>query len=324
MKIKVAYIFFFIALFFHMANLLEAETSSKVDQKKINEGKKLFLDIKIAIMEERFEEAHNMAERLIQDYAGDYQIDMYLNLYSKTFYLLDEDYRNVISEYLPKGLKERIKDMKSKEKKTALDIVKIVVVGTSPTIDNKERIKYLSMLIKQFPNSIWKDWAEWELMTERIYRPKEKYQDKSDEEKQRLLIKDLFNGGKKYIEQHPGSYMLPTALGTTSSWGAGVIALEHSASQKEITMGENEKDEIISMSKKVLREYPQAGYYCVRARDTLRSLKVTKFQEINAFSEQEDKIIRKFYLNAYEPSDSRFKNNVKAYMKLKKEKEKLP
>ena len=324
MKIKVAYIFFFVVLFVHMPNLLEAKTSSKVDQKKINEGKKLFLDIKIAIMEERFEEAHNMAERLIQDYAGDYQIDMYLNLYSKTFYLLDEDYRNVISEYLPKGLKEKIKDMKSKEKKTALDIVIIFEVGTWPIVHKVERIKYLNMIIKQFPSSIWRDWAEWELIVEETVRPEEKYQDKSDEERQRLLIKDLFNAGKKYIERHPGSYMQARALEATSSWGAMVIALENSASREEITMGENEEDEIISMSKKVLREYPRAGYMCACARDTLRSLKVTKFKEINAFSEQEDKIIRKFYLNAYEPSDSRFKNNVKAYMKLKKEKEKLP
>jgi hypothetical protein len=256
-------------------------------QNKPNESKRLFLEANIALLEKRYDNAHKIAENLITNYAGDYQISLYLRLYANTFYLLDENFQKGMLQPIPPGIQKRIDELKSKENKNVIDLVKLVWIGNGPGGDFST--DYMEEILQKFPESIWVDWAKWMLIQEREYRPREKYQDKSPDERSKLLMRDLYNSGKKFIDDHPDSYMLPGLLEATARWA-------YSSGDSTV------KEEAVRTCYRVLQDYPNAEYDCAEARRTLRDLQGKNYKETPGFSEETDRIITQFYCISPEPT----------------------
>ena len=147
-----------------------------VSSTRAQQGQRVFLQANIAISEGRFQDAHALAEKLIEQYAGDCQIGLYLHLYVHSFYLLDDDFRKGMLHPTPTGMQARIDAMKAKSDKREIDLVKLVMVANG--LDGGFGIEYLEELLEHFPESVWRDWAEWMLIREAEYRPNEKYQDR--------------------------------------------------------------------------------------------------------------------------------------------------
>ena len=280
----------------------QAVAQVQYDYNKSNEARKLFLEANIALSEKRFTDAHTIAKRLIQDYAGDYQIGLYLRLYTNTFYFLDEDFQKGVLRPTPPGIQARIEAMKAKSDKTVIDLVKLAMLADG--LGGSVSVEYLEEILQKFADSIWRDWAEWMLIQEREYRPREKYQDKSPEERSKLLMRDLYNAGKKFMDDHPNSYMLPKLLKATADWGHWGDALLDAAA----------KQEAVGMCYRVLRNYPTAEYDCAEARRTLRELLGNNYKEIPGCSEEGDRIITQFYCISPEPAKQ--KKYTALYVKM--------
>ncbi len=301
-KKKLVLIMMFLMLPFAQTSFVQNVARARSDGKKANDGKKLFLDANIALSENRFADAHAIAEKLIRDYAGDYQISLYLSLYVHTLYCLDEDFQEGMLRPTPSGIQDRIKVLKAKRDKNVIDLVKLVMVGNGP--GGGFSIEYLEEVLQKFPDSIWRDWAEWMLIQEKEYRPREKYQDKSPEERSKLLMRDLYKVGKKFIGEHSDSYMLPKLLKATAGWGHWCDALV------DALVDASAKDEAVRMCDRVLKDYPSAEYHCARAREILRELLGEKYKEPEGCSEEQDRIITRFYCHG--PDE--YKRCVREYL----------
>ena len=271
-------------------------------QDKISEAKQLFINANLALSEKRFVDAYGIAERLIRDYADDYQISLCLRLYANTFYFLDEDFQKGMLRPTPPGIQKRINELKTKEDKTVIDLVKLTWIGNGPGGDFS--IEYLEEILDKFSSSVWAEWAVWMLIQEREYRPREKYQDKSPEERSKLLMRDLYVAGKKFIEEHPDSYMLPRLLQATARWGHRADELQDAAA----------KEEAVKMCYRILRNYPTADYDCAEARRTLRDLLGNSYKEILGCSEETDRIITQFYCLSPDPTEH--KKCTKKYIQM--------
>jgi len=280
-------------------------TGAEQTERKWEDGKRLFLKANIAISEERFSDAHALAEKLIHEHAGDYQIGLYLHLYAHTFYLVDEDFREGQLRPTPPQMQTRIERMKAKRNKTVRELVKLVMVGNG--LGGSFCMEYLREILQRFPESIWTDWAEWVLINEMVYRPQEKYLDKGPEERTSLLIRDLYQSSKKFISQHPKSYMLPCLLEATASWTCwGYKVLD-----------KIKKREVKRICYRVLNEYPTAEYHCARAREILRDLLGSDYSELEGCSKEKDRIITLFYCHS--PQTHAYKEYTTEYFRVKDE-----
>jgi len=269
------------------------------DQNKSNESKRLFLEANIALSEKRYDNAHEMAEKLITDYAGDYQVDLYLQLYVHTFYFLDEDFQKGMLRPTPPGIQKRIEQLKSKQDKTLIDFVTLSCVADFES--GNFSTEYLQEILDKFPVSVWRDWAEWMLIQETEYRPREKYQDKSPEERSKLLMRDLYYAGKKFINEHPDSYMLPRLIKATADWAC---------SSGDTTT----REESIQMCHRVLKDYPNAEYHCARSRQILRVLLGKEYKESVGCTAEQDHLITLFYCQR--PEISEYKKNTVNYVQM--------
>ena len=264
----------------------QSVAKGRYDENKSNESKKLFLEANIALSQKRYADAHAIAERLIRDYAGDYQISLYLRLYANTFYFLDEDFQKGMLQPTPPGIQKRVEQLKAKQDKTVIDLVKLVWVGNGP--GGNFSTEYLQEILYKFPGSVWRDWAEWMLIQEMEYSPREKYQDKSAEERSKLLMRDLYNACRKFINDHADSYMIPGLLEATARWAY---------SSGDTTV----KEEAIQICRRVLKDYPNAEYDCAEARRTLREILGNNYKETPGCSAELDKVITQFYCLSPEP-----------------------
>ncbi len=271
----------------------------RTDKERINEAKKLFLKANLALSEKRYDNAHEIAEKLITDYAGDYQIDLYLHLYVHTFYFLDEDFQKGMLRPTPPGIKKRIRQLKSKQDKTLIDFVTLSCVADFES--GSFSIEYLQAILDKFPVSVWRDWAEWMLIQETVYRPREKYQDKSPEERSELLMRDLYYAGNKFINEHPDSYMLPRLLKATADWACS-------------SGNTTAKEESIQMCRRVLNDYPNAEYHCARSRQILRQLLGNEYKEPIGCTAEQDRLITLFYCQ--KPEISEYKKNTVNYVQM--------
>lgn len=301
-KKRFFFVCFVVVLSYAVINHTQGASEKSLDQRKINDAKKLFLDVNIALSEKRFADAHSMAERLIRDSAGDYHIGLYLRLYANTFYFLDEDFQKGMLRPTPPGIQKRINELRTKEDKTVIDFVKLTWIGNGPGGDFS--IEYLEEILDKFSSSVWAEWAEWMLIQEREYRPREKYQDKSPEERSKLMMRDLYVAGKKFIKEHPDSYILPRLLQATARWGHRADELQDAAA----------KEESVQMCYRVLRNYPTADYDCAEARRTLRDLLGNSYKEIPGCSEETDRIITQFYCLSPDPTEH--KKCTKEYIQM--------
>jgi len=118
----------FLLIILIFVNLCLSKEIKQDSRRKSIQAKILFADINLAILEKRYEEAYIMAERLIREHAGDYQIDLYLGIYSQAFYYLDEKYQRDALRPEPEGIKRRIKEMELKKDKTDLDYIKYISI----------------------------------------------------------------------------------------------------------------------------------------------------------------------------------------------------
>jgi hypothetical protein len=280
-------------------NYIQGVPYAGLDQDKANEAKKLFMETNIALSEQRYDDAHSIAEKLITNYAGDYQIDLYLHFYVHTFYFLDEDFQKGMLHPTPPGMQNRINELKTKQNKTVIDLVKLVWVGNGT--GGNFSTEYLQEILNKFPGSVWRDWAEWMLIQETEYRPREKYQDKSPEERSKLIMRDLYYAGKKFINDHPDSYMLPRLLKATAGWAC--------SSGNTTT-----KEEAVQMCRRVLKDYPNAEYACARARQMLRELLGNEYKEPAGRTAEQDRRITLFYCQ--KPEISEYKKNTAKYVQM--------
>lgn len=301
-KKRFFFVCFVAVLSFTVINYTQGASEGILGQDKISEAKQLFINANLALSEKRFVDAYGIAERLIRDYAGDYHIGLYLRLYANTFYFLDKDFQKGMLRPTPPGIQKRINELKTKEDKTVIDLVKLTWIGNGPCGDFS--IEYLEEILDKFSSSVWAEWAEWMLIQEREYRPREKYQDKSPEKRSKLLMRDLYVAGKKFIKEHPDSYMLPRLLQATARWGHRADELQDAAA----------KEEAVQMCYRVLRNYPTADYDCAEARRTLRDLLGNSYKEILGCSEEADRIITQFYCLSPDPTEH--KNCTKEYIRM--------
>lgn len=277
-------------------------------ESRIREGKKLFLEANIAIRDERFADAHRIAEELIRDHADDYKICHYLGLYKYTFFLVQEEYREggipPVDSPPPRWLKNKVEAMMAKRDKSVLDLVKLVAVGDKRICGENFPINYLEEIVGRFPESPWADWAEWLLIQEKEYRPREKYQGMRPEEKFKLLARDMYDAGKKFVEEHPDSHMVPSRL--------------HVMATDRLVISDDEaaKEEAIKISRRILEEYPTDDNHCAIARLRLRRLLGDGYKEEEGCSEKQDRIITDFYNRKFELDD--YKRSVRRYLSIKK------
>lgn len=82
--------------------------------KKSDQAKILFSEVQLSIFEKNYDQAYSLAEKLIRENAGDYQIRIYLDKYSWAFYYLDKDFQRGQYRPEPEGIKKRIKAMENK------------------------------------------------------------------------------------------------------------------------------------------------------------------------------------------------------------------
>ena len=273
------------------------------EDSKIEDGKRLFVKANIAISEERFADAHALADKLISNHAGDYQIGVYLHLYAHTFYLLDEDFRQGQLHPTPTEMQGRIDAMKAKSDKREIDLVKLVMVANG--LDGGFGIEYLEEILKKFPESIWSDWAEMELGVAKGPRGV-----RSGTEEYRAKYRALYNFGKNFMVAHPRTYLMPRLLTATASWG-------YLSGETKI------RQEAVRMCHRVLSEYPSADYQCARARETLRDLLGSEYKESEGCSKEKDRIITLFYCHS--PKLHEYKEYTKEYLReMKKGKARTP
>jgi len=263
----------------YCASMSSARGSSRVSE----EGKRLFLTANVGLCEKRYADAHRIAEELIRSYAGDCQMGLYLRLYGITFYLLDEDFQQGILRPTPPGILRRIQNLKAKRDKSAMDLGILVWVGNGP--GGGLAGEYVQEILDKHPDSQLADWAKWIQIQVREYRLREKYQDKSPQEKLKLVMRDLYEAGKHFIQAHPNNYMIPSALVAVASWGYDSGELADPTARAEA----------ISMCHRVLNEYPSAEYRCAEARRTLRNILGQDYKEKPGCSEEADRIITQFY-----------------------------
>lgn len=301
-KRRFYFICFLAVLIFTDINYTQGASKGSLGQDKMSEGKQLFINANLALSEKRFVDAYGIAERLIRDYAGDYHIGLYLRLYANTFYFLDKDFQKGMLRPTPPGIQKRINELKTKENKTVIDLVKLTWIGNGPGGDFS--IEYLEEILDKFSSSVWAEWAEWMLIQEREYRPREKYQDKSPEKRSKLLMRDLYVAGKKFINENPDSYMLPRLLQATARWGHRADELQDAKAMEEA----------VQMCYRVLRSYPTADYDCAEARRILRDLLGNSYEEILGCSEEVDRIITQFYCISPDPAEH--ENCTKEYIQM--------
>lgn len=280
------------ALGFGQRNFVHEVSGADRDEKKTEEGKKLFLDANIALSEERFADAHAVAEELVREHAGDYQIGLYLHLYAHTFYLLDEDFRKGGLRPTPPGMRARIEAMKAKPDKSVIDLVKLAMVGDGP--GGGFCIEYLEEILHKFPESVWADWAEIELWVARRWGAV-----RSDTEERKQRYRGFYNFGKAFISEHPNSYLMPRLLKATAIWGC-------------MWGNVRAKEEGMRMLQRVLHEFPSADYYCARARRKLRELLGDDYQEMDGCSEEGDRTITAFYCHS--PQMEEYRKYVQEYL----------
>jgi len=293
----------FVTMTFAHNKLINTCMASETVNMKIRDGKKLFLEANVALSKERFADAHDMAEKLIRDYSGDYQIGLYLHLYVHTFYFLDKDFRNGMLRPIPPGIKARIDTLKTRPDKDVIDLVKLAML--TDYLGGSIDMNYLGQILQSFPDSIWRDWAEWMLTQEKtLSLAREKYQDKSVDERSKLLMSDLYIVGKKFIEEHPNSYMVPKILKATADWGhwGGILS------------DDTAKQEAVHFCLRVLKDYPSAEYHCARSRQILRVLLGESYQEPEGTSEEHDRFITLFYCHT--PQLKEYKKYTTEYTQM--------
>lgn len=302
-KKKLVFICVAVVLDYAAISYVKAVPEGSLGHDKMSKAKQLFINANLALSEERFIDAYVIAERLISGYAGDYQIGLYVDLYVNTFCFLDNDFRNGMLRPIPPGIKARIDTLKIKPDKDVIDLVTLAMLSNYP--GDSVALEYLEEILQKFPNSIWRDWAEWMVIQEREYRPREKYKDKNPEERSKLLMRDLYVAGKKFIEEHPDSYMVPKILKATADWGHWGGCLSDDAA----------KQEAVDFCRRVLKDYPSAEYHCARAREILRELLGNSYQEQEGCSEEQDRLITLFYchtpqLKEYKKYTTEYVENV--------------
>lgn len=279
------------------------------DEKEFKDGRKLFLNVNIALSKGRFADAHKMAERLIRDYASDYQIREYLSLYEYTFALIEEEYRTggipPVDSPPPRWLKKKVQAMMARPDKSVLDLVKLVAVGDKRICGKDFPVNYLKEIVSRFSESPWADWAEWLLIENREYRPREKYRDKSYKERRKLLARDMYDARNKFIQEHPDSHMVPGLL--------HVIA----GDRLLISDDEPAKQEAIRLSRRILEQYSTADSLCASARFRLRKLLGQDYQEQTGYSEEQNRIITRFYSRKFYLPE--YKRSVVQYLSMKKD-----
>jgi len=212
---------------------------------------------------------------------------------------LDEDFQKGMLRPTPPGIQTRIEQLKAKADKTVIDLVTLSWIGNGPGGDFST--EYMKEILDKFSTSVWAEWAEWMLIQEREYRPREKYQDKSPDERSKLLMRDLYIAGKKFIRDHPDSYLLPKILQATARWAY---------SSGDTTA----KEESVQMCRRVLNDYPNAEYACAEARRTLRDLQGDNYKETPGCSKETDRIITQFY--CLSPDLAEHKKYTALYVKI--------
>lgn len=268
---------------------------------KADEAQKLALEGAVLLLEERFQEAYELSEKLITEYPGDYKIDFYLRLYSRTFCRLDPERDKYLLSEPPPATKKRIEQLISKKNKTDIDYVKLVTVEEyyiEPRTWNTRCIKYLNQLVEEFPKSKWRDWAEARLCREqaycRIYLGEE-YKSKDEDEQFDLYRRERYKAYEKYIKEHPESYMVPSLLGSLSS-----------IADDEVQKGDATKKEVVvKLSRLILQKYPESESRCASARYYLRKYLGPECKEVQGYSEKDDDIILSYY-GAPEPDYESF------------------
>jgi len=281
---------------------------------KPEEARKEFVQVQLLLTQEKYTEAYAKAEKLIAEYAGDNQISRYVSFWAGVFRWKDEDSRRDFDMHtgLPPGLQARIQKMKDKKDKEALDLVKLAVVVRATTAAGPEESKpYLQELLRRFPGSTWADWAEFELINATAPELYERYRDKVWQARFRLVMQELYRMGKRFIETHPNSHMMPRALCAVASWRWIAMEGEQDPEKKR-----EAEEEIISLRRRVLKDYPSAEYYCAKARGGLRNLLGPDCPESKGHTKEEDRTIRKFYLHAWPEHEQ----CVKEYLEIKREK----
>jgi len=278
-------------------------------ESKIRQGKKLLLETNMAIIEERFTDAHRLAEKLIREHADDYQIREYLHLYGFAFALDHEEYRTggipPFDSPPPQWLKTEVEAMMAKPDKGVLDLVKLVGIADKRVCGKDFPVKYLEEIVQRFPKSPWAEWAEWLLIEKREYRPREKYREKPTKERYKLLARDIYNASKKFIQEHPNSHMVPGRLHVM----AGDCLI--------ISNDEAAKQEAINLSRKILKEYSTAERLCASARFRLRRILGQDYKEQNGWSPKRDRILIGFYSHKCDIVEH--KRNVAAFLSVKKD-----
>jgi len=271
--------------------LLETRAAAKSEDEKVNDGKKLFLEVSIAISEGRFADGHAMAEKLIRDHAGDYQIDLYLSRYLHSFYFLDEDFRKGQLHPTPSQMQTKIDQMKEERSKSVMDLVRLGMVGDGP--GGGFCVEYLREILQRFPRSIWADWAATEVRFSDIFRDA-----KTEEERYR----EFYNFGKSFMQEHQHSYVTPRLLCITAT------------ARERMSQDEAGRDEAISMCRRVLKDYAVADYYCAYARQKLRGLLGDNYVEAEGCSEDRDRIITRFYCHS--PEATKYKKYTAEYVQV--------
>jgi len=247
-------------------------------QNKISEAKKLFLEANLSLSEKRFADSHGIAEKLITDYAGDYQISLYLRLYANTFYFLDEDFQKGMLRPTPPGIQKRIEELKAKKDKTVIDLVTLAWIANGPGGDFST--EYLEGIIKRFPNSVWADWAETELEFAKIPG-----RGTITEERSAAFYEFCTN----FMKTHPNTHLTPRLLCITAN------------SRRRMSEDKMAKDEAVRTCHRILQDYPDAEYECAEARRILRELLGDNYKEAPGCSAERDRIITQFYCVSPEP-----------------------
>jgi tetratricopeptide (TPR) repeat protein len=267
-------------------SIMSANSTNNINQARTEEIKILYNKSMLALSEGRYEEAHDIADKLIHEYPDNYQSSFLPGLYQITLYFLNEDFRKEDFDSADIEVMKKINELKNKENKDVTDLV--ILAKMANGYGRGMNISYLDDIILHHSDSPWSDWAiaqkEMAIIMKKIP----------------IDYDEFFAFGKKFISEHPNSHVLPGILAAMGNWSH--------------FLDEESKNEAIQMCLRCLHDYPMAEVACAEARCFLRHLLGDEYKESPGWSIEKDRLITQYYLVPNELS--KLKECVTEYPKI--------
>ncbi len=288
MKNKCNYLMYLVLILTCISSAVDESSRSKQLRKKA--AQKGFIEACLLLVDGHFSDAHIRARAIIKKYPDDYHAHFIARLSSA---VLGQKAGASLAVF-----KEIYEEKKANNDKGLTDLVELAAMGSA--FGYSEKCLFLEQIVKNYPNSPWRIWAEYNMI--RTYRQGLKL--RYSEEYLRNL--------KEFLKKYPDCHLTPHCL-----YQIGQTHYERSIADINNT---EDSQEAIRHFNRILNDYPDLEFYCALARQSLKKITGVSLVYPEGYSEKIDKNIMSFY-RLYHLSGAR-KKSKKIITDHKKFKEK--